>query len=68
MTAAVVNPKATGTAGIRRSLHLYKVDLAGHYVIAGQVNNRLGPAASPFQLTSKTQCAFDQKQAQSIFS
>lgn len=33
MTAAVVNPEATGTAGIRCSLHLYKVDLAGYYIV-----------------------------------
>ncbi len=35
MTAAVVNPKATGTAGIQWSLRLYKVDLTGYYIILG---------------------------------
>lgn len=30
MTAAVVNPKAKGTAGIQCGLHLYQVGLTGY--------------------------------------
>lgn len=32
MTAAVVNSKATGIAGIQRSLRLYEVDLTGQVI------------------------------------
>lgn len=45
MTAAVVDPKATGSAGIQCSPHLYEEDLAGC-----SVNNKLVVPAS----TSKT--------------